>query len=142
METILDENVIADGTAFPEAKPEAEDTASESVTEEAEIGGGVPDACAELGEFFPGITEESADAVCNLERYRQLRALGLSTEEAYRATARQRAQDSRSHLSGAVGSAAPPRRGGISEQELRSARELLGDISDAEIRRLYKRVNA
>ena len=97
---------------------------------------------AELCELLPGITEESADAVCDLERYRQLKALGLSTEEAYRATARQRAADTRSHLSGAVGNAAPPRRGGISEQELRSARELLGDISDAEIRRLYKRVNA
>ena len=141
METILDENVIADGTASPEAKPEAEDTASESVTEEAEIGGGVPDACAELGEFFPGITEESADAVCNLERYRQLRALGLSGEEAYAATAKKRvARDSRAHLSSSLGRGASMPRSGMPEQDLRAAREIFIGMSDAEIRQLYKKV--
>ena len=142
METSFDKNALTEDAVSSEAEPDIGATADETATVGAENGDGAPDICAELGEFFPGITEESADAVCNLERYRQLKALGLSTEEAYRATARQRTADSRSHLSGAVGSAAPPRRGDISEQELRSARELLGDISDAEIRRLYKRVNA
>jgi hypothetical protein len=141
LETSIEENVLTEVTASPEAEPETEETENESPTE-AENEDGVPDACAEIGRFFPGITEDAADAVCDLERYRQLRALGLSTEEAYRATARRRAADNRSHLSGAVGNAAPPRRGGISEQELRSVRELLGNVSDAEIRRLYKRVNA
>lgn len=142
METSFNEKALTEAAASLETEPHIGTTADGSVTEESETGGDAPDVCAELGKFFPGITEESAEAVCDPERYRQLRALGLSTEEAYRATARQRAADNRSHLSGAVGSAAPPRRGGISEQELRSARELLGDISDAEIRRLYKRVNA
>ena len=99
------------------------------------------DVCSELGEFHPGITEESAGAICNLERYRELRALGLDTKEAYRATSIERSASTRRHLSGAIGNAAAPNRKGISEQELRSARELFGGISDAEIRQLYNRVN-
>ena len=138
--TSINETALEESAELHETEAEPETAGEESrgcEAEEARL-----DAFAELCELLPGITEESADAVCDLDRYRQLKALGLSTEEAYRATARQRAADTRSHLSGAVGNAAPPRRGGISEQELRSARELLGDISDAEIRRLYKRVNA
>lgn len=140
--TSINETALEESAELRETEAEPETAGEESRGCEAEAEEARLDAFAELCELLPGITEESADAVCDLERYRQLKALGLSTEEAYRATARQRAADTRSHLSGAVGNAAPPRRGGISEQELRSARELLGDISDAEIRRLYKRVNA
>ena len=95
----------------------------------------------ELSLICPGITDENADEYCNLERYRELRALGLSGEEAYAATARKRPQaDSRSHLSSLVGRGSSAPRGGMSEAELRTARDIFCGMSDAEIRRLYKRV--
>jgi hypothetical protein len=137
----LEEKLEAEGDMTAEGEIVADVTDENSKNESHDARESVTDVCAELGEFCPGITEDAADSICNLSRYRELRALGLNSEEAYRATARQRTHDGRAHLSGAVGNAAPPRRGGISEQELRSARELLGGISDAEIRRLYKRVN-
>ena len=100
-----------------------------------------PDALFELCEVYPELTCENADALCNIERYRELRALGLSVEEAYRATSKRKVtSDSRSHLSVSVGGGGAPSSHGIPEPEMRSARELFSDMSDAEIRRLYKRV--
>lgn len=142
MERDLEEKTLGGIMASNEGEPDDGVSVEAPAEEEAAAAEDMTvDISSELGEFCPGITEEGAEAICNLDRYRELRALGLNSEEAYRATARQRATDNRAHLSGAVGNAAAPRRGGISEQELRSARELLGGISDAEIRRLYKRVN-
>ena len=73
-------------------------------------------------------------------RYAALRDLGLSPREAYLATAtKQRSRtDNRAHLYStpprAVGGASMP------EAELSAAREIFGDLSDAEIRKLYKKV--
>ena len=73
-------------------------------------------------------------------RYAALRDLGLSPKEAYLATqgARQR-QDNRSHLYPAprVSSQGV---GIMPERELEAAREIFSDISDAEIRKLYRKV--
>ena len=99
------------------------------------------DTLSELYEGYPEITPECAAELCNLERYRELRALGLNVDEAYRATAKKRsATDNRAHLSVSVGGGGAPTSHGISEPELRSAREIFSGMSDAEIRRLYKRV--
>ena len=124
----------------------AEDAIGESADAEGEVYAEEPaaeslDTLTELYESYPELTPESAEALCNLDRYRELRALGLSVEEAYRATAKKKpAPDNRAHLSVSVGGGGVPASHGISEPELRSAREIFSGMSDAEIRRLYKRV--
>ena len=76
------------------------------------------------------------------ERYKELRALGLSPEEAYLATApRERRSDSRSHLTGSVPKAASAPSLAMSREELAIARSLFEDLEDGEIRKLYKKVN-
>ena len=123
-------DALTDESADSEAEVYAEDPAIE-----------VSEPLTELCESYPELTPESATALCNLDRYCELRALGLSVEEAYRATAKKKPSiDNRSHLSVSVGGGGAPSSHGISEPELRSAREIFSDMSDAEIRRLYKRV--
>ena len=74
-------------------------------------------------------------------RYAALRDLGLSCEEAYLATTKKRViTDNRSHLLGGVPRAAKSPRGTMSDRELCGAREIFSDLSDAEIRNLYKKV--
>ena len=74
-------------------------------------------------------------------RYAELRDLGLSPEEAFLATNHERllsrAYDNRSHLRSAV----PKEAGGVgmSASELRQARELFGNASDAYLTSLYRR---
>lgn len=73
-------------------------------------------------------------------RYAALRDLGLSPAEAYLATAKRvPKRDNRAHLS-AVGTIAYAPHGSMTEAEMTAARELFSDISDAEIRKLYKKV--
>lgn len=130
---VLDEK-LAEDAICESADAEGEVYAEEPATES-------PDTLTELYESYPELTPESAEALCNLDRYRELRALGLSVEEAYRATAKKKlAPDNRAHLSVSVGGGGAPASHGISEPELRSAREIFSGMSDAEIRRLYKRV--
>ena len=77
----LDEELAAaiGESADAESEVYAEETAAEAV-----------DTLTELYESYPELTPESAKALCNLDRYRELRALGLSVEEAYRATAKKK----------------------------------------------------
>ena len=118
---------------------EATDAETEVYAEESAVDANEP--LTELCESYPELTPENAAALCNLERYRELRALGLSVEEAYRATSKKKPMpDNRAHLSVSVGGGGAPASHGISEPELRSAREIFSGMSDAEIRRLYKRV--
>ena len=119
----------------------------ESASEDANIAASeepetdATDVLAELCDGYPELTPDNAAALCNLDRYRELRALGLTVDEAYRATSKKKASpDSRAHLSVSVGGGGAPSSHGISEPELRSAREIFSGMSDAEIRRLYKRV--
>ena len=81
--------------------------------------------------------------ICELNnplRYAALRDLGLSPAEAYLATAkRAQKRDNRAHLS-AVGSISYAPQGTMTEAEMSAARELFSDISDAQIRKLYKKV--
>ena len=73
-------------------------------------------------------------------RYAALRDLGLSAAEAYLATTKNRRKaDNRSHLF-AMPMVSSSGSGIMSERELEAAREIFTDISDAQIRKLYKKV--
>lgn len=97
---------------------------------------------SELKAEFPELSDtESITELENPIRYAALRDLGLSPSEAYFATTKRRPrQDNRSHLERSVPRGASVPRGSMSEAELRAAREIFSDISDSEIRSLYKRV--
>ena len=97
----------------------------------------------ELALICPGISDENAEEYCNTERYLELKALGLTSEEAFAATAKRRvSHDSRSHLSSSIGRSGTGSFQRMPEHELRSAREIFSGMNDAEIRRLYKKVTA
>ena len=76
----------------------------------------------------------------NPERFAALRDLGLSAEEAYLATGGlARGYDNRGHLSGTI----PARTRGsleIPRGEYEIARGIFSDMSDADIKRLYRKV--
>ena len=95
-----------------------------------------------LKREFPELSEaESILEIENPLRYAALRDLGLSPAEAYRATTKSRRKtDNRFHLGISVPRAASMPQGAMSEAELKAAREIFSDISDSEIRNLYKRV--
>ncbi len=73
-------------------------------------------------------------------RYAALRDLGLSAREAYLATQKRPVSDTRRHLKAAIGRGVGRDGGGMSESELRAAREIFSGLSDSEIHTLYKRV--
>ena len=72
-------------------------------------------------------------------RYAALRDLGLTPREAYLATVRHKKRDNRSHLY-ATHAVSASQSGVMPESELMAAREIFTDVSDAQIRKLYKRV--
>ena len=90
------------------------------------------------GEFGELAELSDITELDNPLRYAELRDLGLSPSEAYLATRRRRS-DNRSHLR-SIHSIKATHGSSMSDSELASARELFGDISDAEIRKLYKKV--
>ncbi len=116
----------------------SEETADKSAADYAEL---VRSDIRELAEEFPELSGLSD--ICELEnplRYAALRDLGLSPAEAYLASSKKRAHfDNRSHLHSTP--IIPSRANGyMPEHEMAAARELFSDMSDAEIRRLYKKV--
>ena len=99
------------------------------------------------GEFSDLEGVSSLAELDNPIRYGELRDLGLSPREAYLATAmpkreRARAYDNRSHLRSSVPKSHGGRVDTMRVDELREARELFEGMSDAEIVRLYKKVNS
>ena len=93
-------------------------------------------------EFYELDGIESITELSNPLRYAALRDLGLSPKEAYLATStRKQTVDNRSHLSTAVGRTASRPKTSIPPAQLRMARELFSDLSDAEINALYRRVS-
>ncbi len=79
----------------------------------------------------------------NPVRYGALRDLGLTPEEAYRATtgAKKRERyDNRAHLRSSAPRAIHTKSSDMSYRELMAAREIFTGVSDAEIQRLYKKV--
>ena len=125
------ESEVTENTAEPDG--EAHDDEKTSITD---------NDLAELKEEFPELQGmESITELNNPIRYAALRDLGLSPAEAYILTSRKRiGYDNRSHLTTSVPSAARSPRGGMSARELEEARQIFGNISDAEIYRLYKKV--
>lgn len=111
----------------------------------AEVSAFDPDAdLAELKSEFPELAGvESLTDVEGATRYGALRDLGLTPAEAYKATrATPTHRNTRSHLSSAVPRMAASPRDCISREELRTMRGVFGDLSDAELNRLYKKVSA
>lgn len=111
----------------------------------AEVAAFDPDAdLAELKSEFPELAGvESLTDVEGATRYGALRDLGLTPAEAYKATrATPPHRNTRSHLSSAVPRMAASPRDCISREELRTMRGVFGDLSDAELNRLYKKVSA
>lgn len=99
------------------------------------------------GEFSDLEGISSLAELDNPVRYGELRDLGLSPREAYLATAmpkreKARPYDNRSHLRSSVPKSHGGRVDTMSVGELREARELFEGMSDAEIVRLYKKVNS
>lgn len=95
----------------------------------------------ELRAMFPELSALSGiTALPDPIRFAELRDLGLSAREAYLATSGGRRQDNRTHLHSAYPSPAHTP-AGMSDDELRRARELFSDLSDTEIRKLYKRIS-
>ena len=73
-------------------------------------------------------------------RYAALRDLGLTPAEAYLATNKRDREDNRSHLTSRVPRRAASESRFMTDGELRLCRELFEDLSDSEIRKLYKKV--
>ena len=103
---------------------------------------------AALKEEFAELSELASIAeLPRPMRYAELRDLGLTPVEAYLASCGARPNgapkktDGRAHLRSSVPGRATPEEG-IGGRDLSAARELFGDLSDSEIRRLYRRVTA
>ena len=92
------------------------------------------------GEFPELAGLEHISGLDNPLRYAALRDLGLSPREAYLATAKRQRADGRAHLSSAMPKSAGSPGGGMSPRQLAEAREIFSDMSDVEIRALYKKV--
>ncbi len=134
-----DEVLVTDDISSENKNNSNEEDFSESPTEEIDYGALIEEDISTLrGEFAELADLSDITELDNPMRYAELRDLGLSATEAYLAT-RKRRSDNRSHLR-SVHSIKATHQGSMSDSEMASARELFGDISDAEIRKLYKRV--
>lgn len=137
--TEINEDITSDNTAMGDEP--TNDSADGPAVDYAAIAAA---DLVELKEQFPELSEyEDITEIDNPLRYAALRDLGLTPREAYLATnERHRRIDNRAHLSTAVPKGAGVPRGGMSREELYRARELFGNMSDAELHSLYRKVNA
>lgn len=78
--------------------------------------------------------------ISGASRYGELRALGLTAEEAYLATRGRRTADSRAHLTDSFPREARAPASSMSRQELLAARELFSGLDDSQIIKLYRKV--
>lgn len=124
---------FADACQENEQKSEPENAIDYSAVERADL--------EALKKEFPELS--GINRITELQnplRYGALRDLGLSPTEAYLAThGKRRGADNRSHLV-ASPTIASVSQGVISEREMEAARDIFPDISDREIRKLYKKV--
>lgn len=111
------------------------------------------DDLAIINRTFPGLGLTDLRKIDNPGRYGAMRDMGLSPEEAFRATNHERIRahtaaaeraraDSKSHIRGDM----PKKQGSaddfsLSAKEMREARELFPDKSDKEITALYRSVS-
>ena len=126
------------------AKELAEESAEVNPEENTGDGGEVnlADDLKALAAEFPRLGGENAESLFDGERYKELRALGLSEREAFLATAKRETEqrDTLSHLNGSVPKRARALDTGMSAGEMKSAKEIFTGLSDEEIRALYRRV--
>ena len=117
-----------------------EESALQEITEEGESEeDGAEEELASLKRSF----SELSDVATLTElptRYKELRSLGLTPEEAYLASAKRRPRDTRSHLTDSFPRPTSAPTSSMTRRELCAARELFKGMGDAEIIRLYKRV--
>lgn len=96
---------------------------------------------SELSEEFSQGSSMKITDLKNPVRYGALRDLGLTPKEAFLASGgRKERKDNRAHLSSSVPKAKSVAFSEIPRAELDAARELFADMSDSEIRNLYKKV--
>ena len=118
-----------------------------TVTEEGEYPVDTPDYgdiekedLLSLRREFPELCDiSSITELPNPIRYGALRDLGLEPREAYLATSSPRIHG-KAHLRSHVPGGAASQKGSMPIQELSAARELFGNLTDAELQRLYKKV--
>lgn len=125
----------ADGTV---AEDDGEDTAEQACPDYGEI---AANDLISLKRSFPELRNVSdITELDNPMRYAALRDLGLTAEEAYLATNRRKVPyDTRAHLTRSVpGGASAVNE--MSQNDYDMAREIFSDMSDAEIRKLYRKV--
>lgn len=140
-DTPIDEdNAIAEtGTKSDEIAEACSENSEEHTEEHEEISGDESGEENEPIEFLPDTYSSTAS-----ERYKELRALGLTHEEAYLASSvksgTSRMHDTRSHLSDSTPRAAGSQKTVMTRRELREAREIFAALDDSEIIRLYKKV--
>ena len=141
--TKLQEDVLEDSKEekIPTVQEPAENQ-PEAISEPIDYAKIVKEDIRTLSLEFPELKHlTDISELDNPLRYGALRDLGLTPQEAYLATSRRRrVQDNRAHLERTVprGASAPP--GAMSDKELCEARAIFSDITDAEIKRLYKKV--
>ena len=124
-----------------EVTQEAEKTATDTA-EGIDYAALMENDIAELKAQFPELVGISdVTDLNNPLRYAALRDMGLSPAEAYLATAKRVNRDTRSHLKSAHGRTAAASEITMSPFELATARELFPGKNDAELQRLYRKVN-
>lgn len=134
----------AEATTAPAEESVCTDNDTGTISEQApDYGKTERDDLAQLRVLFPEM-EGAADlsVLTDPRRYGELRELGLSPQEAYRAVGRTAlcSADNRAHLRSAVPRITQAQDMEMTEGELRCARDLFGDMSDAQIRKLYAKV--
>ena len=126
-----------------EENTSAENTAEEkeAVREESDYENLLASDMRELSAEFSAESEIKITDLKNPIRYGALRDLGLTPKEAYLASGgKKERSDNRAHLSSSVPRAMTAAFSEIPRGDLEAARELFGDMSDSEIRNLYKKV--
>lgn len=151
----MEENYNVEEAALTDVDAKSEeiteiDSDGDDAVNEAELteAGGVTDYeaiiasdIATLKSEFPELKDiTEITELNNPLRYAALRDLGLSPVEAYMATARRQAQDTRSHLRSAHGRSAAAPTSMMTQYELATARELFPGLNDSDLQRLYKKV--
>lgn len=150
------ENV--EGNSADEIMPEAENNSTEETvapngedfseeyeehSEDVDYGNLIEEDLRALRKAFPELRDiEDITELENATRYGALRDLGLTPEEAYRATSKSRIakMDTRAHLKSSAPRHALSPNAAMSYRDMEIARSLFSDMSDSEIQRLYKKV--
>lgn len=132
------ENAVTDG----EIEEVTEEIAEEAEAEGGELCDTLSEDLEELRREFPELCDiESVTELQNPLRYAALRDIGLSPAEAYVLTSRTLTRsDTRAHLTSSVPKTAKSPNTPLTKHEMEELRGIFGDISDADIYKLYRKV--